>query len=174
MIGRKKERGLNRLNELLATDPFILDVEEIRKLSDFERVPHYGRILLEYKLPSTFYHLVAKYVEDGEIDENLIGEYVRLDTTNGVSLKLSFDTTSDYLKKYINDNWTTTIKPALVSISGEKRRANSSYFPERDRAAVKDFLNRKSSGMTVAKIAAKHGISESQLRRTAKKMSVTK
>jgi Tol biopolymer transport system component len=169
MTDHMKPRGWNRIEELLKNDAFQAEVKSVRRLDSFNRIPHISRLLADFEIPTTYYRFISNLVEFNQIDQGLVGDYVKVDTSDGVSLNLSFDTTQPELMHFIATHWTDKIKPNLVAISGDKRRVNSTFAPTRDRRAYDDYKNRKQLNKTVAEIAEDHSLTEDRLRKIVRR-----
>lgn len=156
-------RGWNRMEELVLNESFLASVEHVRSMNEFVAISAIPHLLKDYKLPSGYYQVVANYVEKGELDKSLFGAPLRIDSTEGVALQLSFDATQSQVVDYIKSRWGSEIAPIMESKFGTPSRVNSTQNPQAHRAAYDAYLNRKALGKTAVDVAADHNMSKSQL-----------
>jgi len=154
----KDIRGLSDLMLLLKDKDFQADINSHRDVkNEYARIARTSLILEKYHLPSTFWAMVEHYVDKNILDETLIGEYVRLETSSKgtVSLVLSHDITQPELLSYIKKHWKTDLKSKLDSYALDRRgRLNAKPLSQSDKDIITDII----AGLSNINIASKHGV----------------
>lgn len=164
MSNQPRLRGWRRLEELLESQEFLADIEAVRSHNEFQRVVDAPYIAQKYNLPTTLTRVIANYIETGNLDELLVDDYVRVDSSGaGVSLKLSFDINQEQLLQFVKTKWSSAIEPQLNKKFGPREKVYAAYYPKRNEEIYRDYLELEQRNRTFAYLMTKYDLSKAQI-----------
>lgn len=164
-----EDRGYRRLEQLLQSREFQDYIEKLRLQDEFQRIVAVNLVLNKFNLLSKYGYLIGKYIEEGVVDKSLITEPIRVVQGNRgtISLVLSHDVSRQEINQYLDDHWSTAIKPLLPGFGESIRQEIPST--KRDENIISDYLNKKRNSLTNQGIALKNSVSIAHVNRVIKR-----
>ena len=171
--------GIERIESLkydLSLHPFLNQIAKERELEtgEYSAGSITFRVMQKYQIRSWLKPVLANFLDIGVVDASLAEDPVRICKDNAYAdthLVLAHDLTLPILKRYLDDNWTSNIRPRMHPFKTERHTVEA--FPKLRQDIYNEYLNKRASGMTIRAIAYKYNVSESTVKRiiTVKKKS---